>query len=155
MKITENLDNFDSNDAYFIEVFVSGNNVAVPYSNLGVSDHPAFNQGESAYISRAILFVQDLTYLKVDDNVLFGERPPFGEKVWFFGGLNLNGEGGIQEFELASSNLTYLIPEASKVTDFQFGRPDPADTSMHDHFFLEVPEFPEIGALSWVPALFR
>lgn len=156
MKITEGLDSFDSLDAYFIDVFVSGNHLIVPYSNLGVSGHPDLNKGETAYISHAFLFVKNLNYLKVNDKVIFGERPPFGERVWFYGGLNLNGEGGIQEFEFGQGDMTILIPASAKIADTQFSRPDPGDMAMQDHFFLTVPEFPEIGAVqSWLPALFE
>lgn len=156
MKITEGLDNFDSLDSYFIDVFVAGNHLMVPYSNLGVSDHPDLNQGETAYISKAFLSVQNLSYLKVGDKVIFGERPPFGDKVWFFGGINLNGEGGIEEYEFGKGDISILLPEDAKVSDFQFPRPDPGDTAMQDHFFLTNTGFPEISEVQgWVPALFE
>ncbi|MEM1000651.1 MAG: hypothetical protein AAGN35_26595 [Bacteroidota bacterium] len=152
-KVTEQLREFDSQDAYMIHIFQSGNDIAVPYINLSLGEHPLNQLGDTAYVNQAVLLVRNLSYLKASGQLILGERPDFLTPVYPFGGINLIGQAGIGEFEFWGGQMAILLPDRVQFSLSPFPHPDPNDAALQAFFFLDGPDYPELQATNWAPLL--
>jgi hypothetical protein len=97
--IPDGVDEIDSFDAYYSNVYLDQKNLVIPYINLGVSRHPLHRGDRLEYLDFAYMVFLGLRYLKVQRGVLLGENGE-GSHIFYFGGFNLDPSSDLVAFEI-------------------------------------------------------
>jgi hypothetical protein len=86
--IPDGVDEIDSFDAYYSNVYLDQRNLVIPYIDLGVTNHPLHRGDRLKYLDFAYMVFLGLRYLKVQRGVLSGDKGE-ASKIFYFGGINL------------------------------------------------------------------
>jgi len=97
--IPDGVDEIDSFDAYYSNVYLDRRNLVIPYIDLGVANHPLHRGDRLQYLDFAYMVFLGLRYLKVQRGVLLGEKGEAGH-TFYFGGSNLDPSADLVDFEI-------------------------------------------------------
>ena len=86
------------------------------YINLGVSDHPTVNPEQGLkYIDFAYLVCQGIEFISINNASIAVED--INLPSYYFGGMNMNPQDSINEFEIKSRKIHIQLLETSEVTN--------------------------------------
>jgi hypothetical protein len=110
-RIPDGVDEIDSFDAYYSNVYVDQRNLVIPYIDLGVTNHPLHRGDRLKYLDFAYMVFLGLRYLKVQSGVLLGKKGE-ASHIFYFGGINLDPSADLNDFEIECGSA-FLQPHAT------------------------------------------
>jgi hypothetical protein len=109
--IRDGVDEIDSFEAYYSNVYLDQRNLVIPYIDLGVSKHPLHRGDRLKHLDFAYMVFLGLRYLKVKRGVLLGEKGEASD-IFYFGGINLDPSADLVDFEIECDSA-FLRPFAT------------------------------------------
>jgi hypothetical protein len=114
--IFECVEETDSFDSFYANVYFDKTTLVIPYINLGLGDHPLNPGKRLRFLDFAYVVFLGLHYLKVRKGVLIGGRELAGP-ILYFGGFNMDLPPDLIDFEIGCETA-YLQPRRnSRLSD--------------------------------------
>lgn len=114
--IPDGVDEIDSFEACYSNVYLDQRNLVIPYINLGVGKHPLHRGADLKYLDFAYMVFLGLRYLKVQRGILLGQKDEASHFL-YFGGTNLDPSADFVDFEI-ECDKAFLRPLAtSRLSD--------------------------------------
>jgi hypothetical protein len=106
--IFEGVDEIDSFDSFYSNVYFDKATLVMPYINLGLGKHP-LNPGERLkFLDFAYVVFLGLRYLKAQKGVILGEKD-HASSILCFGGFNMDSSPDLIDLEVGCE-FAYLQP---------------------------------------------
>jgi len=115
-RIPDGVDEIDSFDAYYSNVYVDQRNLVIPYIDLGVTNHPLHRGDRLKYLDFAYMVFLGLRYLKVQRGVLLGEKGEASD-IFYFGGINLDPSADLVDFEIECDSAFLRTLATTRLSD--------------------------------------
>jgi hypothetical protein len=114
--IPDGVDEIDSFDAYYSNVYLDRRNLVIPYIDLGVANHPLHRGDRLQYLDFAYMVFLGLRYLKVQRGVLLGQKGEAGH-TFYFGGSNLDPSTDLVDFEIECDSAFLQSLATTRLSD--------------------------------------
>jgi hypothetical protein len=109
------IEEIDTFGAFFMDFFIKGGNVLIPYVNVGIWNHPINKSDKPMYLDYSYVACTDVALIKYNGQIIFDNTPgKLGSYQFIYlGGTNLKEDINV-EYQVLCRNAFLQILEESK-----------------------------------------
>lgn len=115
----ENIDEIHTSDAYFGKVLLNGENLLIPYINLGISNHELNESNNLKFIDYCYFVAIDFSFLKINDNIILdnlkNKYNPLESS--YLGGYDMLGNQNVFDIEVQANKRFIQLVKNYKIDE--------------------------------------